>query len=504
MPAVWTEDPTIGNALAGVANAAYMGPMTQLHATEIMQGIRQRNLEYQKLQEQLALSRQAGSLGSDIFNSPTAGTQPSSSQDVTQSTTSPTSASTGIGNTGNGQSSPSPSLPPVGQDVGTPASQRVGSSGNIDFRRNMATYYAAAIRLNMLNGNTAEAERLRQFASSLLHSDYGATSPQEMLVYHNAYSDPKGQEAMGLAGTLERKLAGTGQIMPYETQFMGRYADVNAPLTATSDGRFVRGGLPITPAMMAHLSRNGINLGGFPALTQGQEGQGGQGAPAPGAAPPAGPQAPASAAGPQWNLAGTPAAQAAQEDAIRENITKTDPAFMHAQVSNQNATHGIYELAVPNEDPGAPAAHRAGMALYIKSMLDNARVTGQGQEQIDDLTSKLEQARAYWEKLFTSGGTLPPEIRASMARQMANNAQIASGSYARNWAEGSDAGRNLQARGLSRRAIPAAPTIDPESLRWATVPEAGQPAPGPQRAPGPAQAPGTMQDDLEKRFLGGR
>ena len=32
MPAVWTDDPTIGNALAGVANAAYSGPMVQLRS----------------------------------------------------------------------------------------------------------------------------------------------------------------------------------------------------------------------------------------------------------------------------------------------------------------------------------------------------------------------------------------------------------------------------------------------------------------------------------------
>jgi hypothetical protein len=433
-------------------------------------------------QQEMALQRQMATSGTDLYGD-TSGPQ----------------ASAGIGSTDGGQSTSSPSSSPIGQDVGTssqPIGQDVGTSSqpigaSANYRRNMANYYAAAINLNNLHGNTAEAERLRQFATSLLHSDYGATTPQEMLVYHNAYANPKGDEGMGLASSLENKLARGVPLMPYEAQYMARYADVNSPLTATSDGRFVRGGLPITPAMMQHLQKDhGINLGGFPAVNMpGQEG-----APAPGAGVPS-PQVSAptvAAAGPQWNLAGTPAAQAAQEDAVRADIMKTDPTFAHALASNQAAEAGISSLSVPNEDPGAPAAHRAGMAMYIKTMLDNARVSGQSQEQIDDLTSKLQQARDYWEKMFNTGGTLPPATRKSMAQQMFLNARNAAHPYNSYWGEGSEAEQNLRARGLNpRRAIPAV-GLSPDIIRWATVPEAGQPAPGAQAAPGPAQAPGPM------------
>ena len=504
MPAVWTDDPTIGNALAGVANAAYSGPMVQLKVMETMAGLRQRALEYQKLQQQLSLAKQAGDQASSIFDdtgggllggnagpipsaSPAGSTTTPASQDVSGGI-SPVIASeakqTGIGNTGaDADTGGAPSLPSpssAGSQIGSTqvAAARAGMS-DAQYRQKLKAYYVPLMQLQAINGNTEALQRTRDEATAMMGQNFGAASLAEAFHFQRIYNDLKGEAANNFASQLENHVSAGNRLTDPQAMFMTRWANAAAPLTRDSSGAFVRGNIPVSPAMMTELQRNGINLQGFPA-----PGVAGAPAGAPGTA--AGPGAP------QWSTLDaplTPTQTAAQEDAARENIMKTDPTFAHALASNQAAEAGISSLSVPNENPGAPAAHRAGMAMYIKTMLDNARVSGQSQEQIDDLTSRLQQMRDQWEKMFNTGGTLPPETRKSMAQQMFINARIGAHPYNSYWGEGSEAAQNMRARGLNpARAIPAAPSLSPEIIRWATVPEAGQPAPGVQSAPA-ANAP---------------
>jgi hypothetical protein len=277
--------------------------------------------------------------------------------------------------------------------------------------------------------------------------------------------------------------------MPYEAQYMARYADVNSPLTRDSSGAFVRGGLPITPAMMQHLQeRHGINLGGFPAA--GVAGTG-TGAPAGAGTAPA-----ATAAGPgavQWSTLDAPLtpAQAAVREFADNQKMQQDPAYQNALETGNAARNLITAL-----QSKSVAGDRAALTLYARTFLANARASGAGEEQIKDYTSQYQQWLDGWEKMFEHGTTLPDKgngSRQDLASRAAAFAANSKAVYDSKFGPGSPARSAYAASGLNPdRGIPTVEALrqyDPNTFQWQT-PDVSGARPAGTIGQAPAAPPG--------------
>jgi hypothetical protein len=497
MPAVWTEDPTIGNALAGVANAAYMGPMTQLHATEIMQGIRQRNLEYQQLQERLRLQKQAGDQAAGIFgggdtgmlggnagpipSSPAIGsgapatTSPVSSQDVSGGT----SVSTGMGNIGAGQdqSSPSPdgSTQPIGassQNVSTAATQ--AGMTPAAYRQKLASYYIPLMQLQAINGNTEGLQRTRDEAVAMLGENFGSKSLAEAFHFHQIYNDLKGAPANNFASQLENHVAGGNALTPSQALFMSRWAGAQSPLTyenlPTGERRPTRSGIPVSLGMLAELQRQGVAPAGF--TTGGTQ----PGAPVPGGPAPQ-----------QLPPTGVVGPQPLAFDQKQAELTRSDPLYQNA-LEQTNLSKGI--LTALSE--GNRASSLTALSSLIKTVIPNARAQAGSKEQLDDLYSKYLQMNEEFEKYLKSDQDLPDWLKLQIGQLAVDTASNAKNAYD-SYYEPVRSAYKKRTGGDTDIAFPQIDTLNPN---WkgppggGTTGEGALPSPGPQAVPGPAQAPG--------------
>jgi hypothetical protein len=506
VPAIWTEDPTIGNALAGVANAMYGGPMLQLHTMETMQNIRMRQLEYQKLQEHLALTRQLSDVSSGLFAGPdtgmlggntSGGQPPSSSQEITGQSPSSPSLSSGSQDTG------MDATPPIGAGSTAGALAPTQTRGSAGYKAPLANYYALQMHLAASNGDLVGLQRWRDEASAVLNEDFGATNAREAIQYHNLYSDLKGPAAHGFSSQLQNHVEGGGQLTLPQAHFLARYADNNSPLTfeGTPEAPIPkRGMMPVSQATINEIARNGINLPGFPA--------GGTGAP-PSAGAPGTPSVagqPGAQLAPGAGFVTTPGYTQHVQNAETMKILQ-DPDYQNARSTGVAARQVIENLATKST-PG----DRLALSLLIRTAVPTARVQGQSDEQVANLQSKLQQMQDYWGKIFDDGGHLPDPVRQQIAKMAAGNAIIMKGNYDTKYGPQSVLSQQWRGQGLAPEQIvpdvEGLPAYDPETFRWGG-PQIGQPiAPGPQSAPGQKTAPGprtpsnTTQDDLERLLRG--
>lgn len=491
MPAVWTEDNTIGNALAGVSNAMYGGPMLQLKTMEIMQGLRQRNLEYQRLQQEMAksqqqteLSRQIGDQATQLFGSGADSGLIGSQGPMAGASQGP-SPSAGIGNigVGDGQSSPSPSVGSATQQplagpaaAGTQGAAATQGVSNAAYRSQLAKWYSTNMQLAALNGNLDGVRQLAHESSQIMGENFGAANASEALALHHMYSNLKGPEANLYASQLETHLQGGGQLTIPQARFMGLWAGAAAPLTyemlPSGEQQARRAGMPVSSGMLSEMARNGVTLPGLEAGPQAAAGgpQGAPGAPGPAGAPQ--PSAlPTGLAGPRPSY----------YDQKNAEAVRADPVWQMANEQTSEAANVLQALS-----QGTTLGDRVAIAAVLRTMIPNARTNlPAGSVAAEDLLSKSQIWKEQFEKYLTTGNRLLPEnVRAQIAQFAIGQAATAKSRYDSYYEPQRAAYR---ARGGNDEVgIPRIPALTPPDL---TGSEGGSTT---------APKPRTTQDDLEK------
>jgi hypothetical protein len=475
-----------------------MGPMTQLHATEIMQGIRQRNLEYQRLQELLRLQKQAGDQATSIFGggdtgmlggnagpipaigASATGTQPSagmgtsapvSSQDVSGGT----QASTGIGtgDTGQDQSSPSPdgTTPPIAA-----SSQKIQSAATqagmtpAAYRQKLAAYYIPLMQLQAINGNTEALQRTRDEAVAMLGENLGGRSLAEAFHFHQIYNDLKGPAANNYASQLENHVAQGNALTSSQALFMRAWTGANAPATyidlPSGERRLQRGGVPVTSAMLTELQRHGVAPAGF-----------GTGAGQPGTAPAPGQPAPQ-----QQPPTGTVGPHPLYYDQQQAKATAEDPLYQNALAQATTANQILTALS-----RGDRLSQLGALGAVTRMTMPTARTNPEmSQAQLEDLTSKWFQKKEEYEKWFKSNLPIPFDLQQQIGNLAIAQSEAARAAYENRYQPLREA-YEKQTGGNSSIAMPEVPRPNPDWMvpgrdygqrrGAATVPEGAQPAP---------------------------
>jgi hypothetical protein len=278
MPQIWTDDPTIGSALGGLAQTYASGPQIMLNVARIRSELATQALQRQQLQQQMdtnsALSKQAADqFGNLLGPNPTApaptAAQTTPPTSATAAAAGDTSAATPIdtsqldifGNTVTNPGDAAPAAQPTVKAKPAAALPPIGDEQSFAVKQAKAQHYQTLYNALIVNHNYEGAEKVRKIAELDLGGHLPTTDQDAAIAKYQGVDVP---DALILGG-LENKVKAGQPLTPLEMSTAYRIGNTLAPAkTSIVDGNVqtLREQQPWSPGMVTALANGGFDVTG--------------------------------------------------------------------------------------------------------------------------------------------------------------------------------------------------------------------------------------------------
>jgi hypothetical protein len=407
MPAQFVEDPTIGSALAGIGDTIMGGPMLQLKAASAYGDLMTKNLERQKLQQQMDTERQLGQSTTDLFNT---NIQPGANA-APPAVAAPTTN--------------------VWGDVQPQAAPPAQANPQVDvIRQKKVQYYRDAIAAAIAKGDYPQAQKLQALGAMDVAGHSPADLGQRELAKAQGVDIPAApltpgsndEVARSTLYAIEQKVQSGQQLSPQEA-FAAHQAGNQLARAKTSVTTV--GGLPTyqtsrefqpwSPALAGQLAGHHLDVSGAMMPQQPSVGA----APLTQGAPSTPPQTPAV----QLQLA--PGADYVN----RETVLKS-PAYQDAKTAS-DAAQSIVDAYTTPRQPGEPGWFRDQAALSKMREAVQAKQSRMVQLGATDVSQSQSYLKNIEDLLSQvgKGRELSPEVRMGIVGTAVSTARSAQQAY---------------------------------------------------------------------------